>query len=820
MVSESRDLSTAVLPTDGRKLIAVVYADMVGYSRLIGLDDADTLRRLQALRGELIDPALARHGGTLVQTAGDSLLCTFDSIIAAVRFAIDVQRGIPDFDGDYPQDRRVRFRMSVNVGDVIADGTNLHGEGVNIAARLQTVCPSGGICVSRVVRDQVGNRLGLGFKELGAIDFKNITRPIEAFLLELTPPAATLRLAANTKRFRRSVPWVGGALVCVAAGVLVVLGSAGLHLRSGVPPPKAVAAQASDSDLPPLSIAVLPFANLSGDPEQAYLADGISEDLTTDLSHLDNAFVIARESAFTYRGKSVDVRDVGRQLGVRYVLEGSVRKINASVRITAQLVATDTGAHLWAEHFDKPIAELGEGQDDIVARIAAALDVRMVNVESARRARAQSGTPAAFDLVLRARSLLLEPISDDRDYIALGLLLQALRADPNSVPAMTGAAALFAGRFYFTGVARFRMLKHVEEMVAAAEQRAPGSPDVLVAKFVLLQREQRDADALEVYRHLLDADSSATGMILQIGMRCCWIFQPAAIPLLAKTIQLNPRSSGVRILQSILARTLLLADRAQDARDLLIQTLALPPFPSSAPPPSDDGPPSERWRDDARLFLAIADVRTSRSDEAQQVVRQAMEAPSMREVTARTFMHGLSDYGDSDLVAREQRFADDLRRAGLRDHLDEDADSGIPSTSKLQDFAHLFDATPMSIPGGRMVRTPDVIATLAAGKPLVLSTADNTPTIPGTIYVEVPATGNLQDMWQAHLARMMQELTAGDLNRSIIVFSHNINRWAGRNLALRLIALGYTNVDWYRGGWEAWEAGGTTRGPLAGRRNL
>src|ERR1700679_4152597 len=177
MVTDAGGQSVAVLPDHGRRLIAVAYADMAGYSRLIGLDDAGTFERLRELHRDLIDPALARHGGTLVSTGGDSLLTTFDSIIPAMRFAVDVQRGAPDFDGDYAPDRRIRFRMGINVGDVIPDGANLHGDGVNIAARLQSICPPGAICVSRVVRDHVGNRLGLGFKELGAIGLKNIARP-------------------------------------------------------------------------------------------------------------------------------------------------------------------------------------------------------------------------------------------------------------------------------------------------------------------------------------------------------------------------------------------------------------------------------------------------------------------------------------------------------------------------------------------------------------------------------------------------------------------------------------------------------------------
>jgi class 3 adenylate cyclase len=247
----------------GRKLIAVVYADMVGYSRLIGLDDAGTLQRLRSLRRTLIDPAIYLHGGTLVQTGGDSLLVAFDSIDGAVRFAVKVQQQVPVYDGEQIPDRQIRFRIGVNIGDVIADGTDLHGDGVNVAVRLQAECPVGHVCVSRAVQDHLGDRLGLRFEALGPLELKNIARPVEAFLLRVE---ATQDLAA---------------------------------ISSVLP-------DLSLSKAPRLSIVVLPFQNLSGDQEHEYLADGITEDLTTDLSQLPGGFIIARSSAYTYKGQTVN----------------------------------------------------------------------------------------------------------------------------------------------------------------------------------------------------------------------------------------------------------------------------------------------------------------------------------------------------------------------------------------------------------------------------------------------------------------------------------------------------------------------------------
>ncbi len=337
----------------GRKLIAVVYADMVGYSRLIGLDDAGTLHRLRVLRRALIDPAIREHGGRVVQTAGDLLLVVFDSIDGAVRCAVKVQQQVPVYDGDQPPDRRIRFRVGINIGDVISQGTDLHGDGVNIAARLEAECPVGGICVSRSVRDHVHGRLDLAFEPVGPLTLKNIARPVEAFVLRLDPAVQDLATdaAATGARARSRVALFAGLAGLLFAGV----GSAGWWLyrtvettppATQVPPTSPPATTQADttanigfSKAPRLSIVVLPFENLSGDPKDDYLAEGITEDVTTDLSRVPGMFVIARESAYTYQGKAINVRKVGEELGVRYILEGSVRKLGDALRVNAQLIA-------------------------------------------------------------------------------------------------------------------------------------------------------------------------------------------------------------------------------------------------------------------------------------------------------------------------------------------------------------------------------------------------------------------------------------------------------------------------------------------------
>jgi adenylate cyclase len=330
-------MADAKVPSDApsgiRRLIAILHADMVGYSRLIAADDAGTLLRFSTLRRDLIGPAVQEHGGRIVNMAGDSFLMAFDSIEMAVRCAIAMQRCVPHYDGDNPPERRIRFRVGVNIGDVIVNGTDLCGDGVNVAARLQARCPPGEICISRSVRDHVRDHLGLRIEELGTLALKNTVRPIEAFVI---------RLEERTGAQHRS------------------------------PVVRNVAAAQPDKP----SIAILPFANMSADPDQEFLADGIAEDIITDLSRSRSLLVIARNSSFAYRGRDVDVRQIAQELNVRYVNEGSVRRIGDRVRVTTQLVDAETGNHLWADRFDRELADIFRLQDEIVR-----LTVRAIHPE-------------------------------------------------------------------------------------------------------------------------------------------------------------------------------------------------------------------------------------------------------------------------------------------------------------------------------------------------------------------------------------------------------------------------------------------------------
>ena len=383
-MSGSNASDLAGKPPDRRKLIAVMYADMVGYSRLIGLDDAGTLQRLRTLRREVIDPAIEEHAGHIVQTGGDFLLVVFDSIDGAVRCAIQVQQQVPIHDGEQPPDRSIRFRVGINIGDAIEDGTDLHGDAVNVAARIQGECPPGGICVTRAVHDHVQDRLGLAFEELGALKLKNIARPVEAFAVKFD----------------------------------------GVMAQNPVERQEALLV----SERP--SIAVLPFQNMSGDPEQDYLAFGVVEEVVTALSRMSSFSVISRNSSFAYNGKSPDVRQVSKELGARYVLEGSVRKAAGRVRIAGQLIDAATGAHLWADRFEGELTDIFGLQDQVTVSVVAAIEPHIRVAEVERVLHKPSENLKAYELALRGR-WTYELGGKANIEEAARLFRRAIASDPN-----------------------------------------------------------------------------------------------------------------------------------------------------------------------------------------------------------------------------------------------------------------------------------------------------------------------------------------------------------------------------------------------------
>ena len=369
-----------------RRLAAILAADVAGYSRLIEADEEGAFSRLRTLRSEVIDPKIAGYHGRLVKTTGDGLLVEFASVVDALRCAVEMQTALAKSNDRMPPDRRIAFRIGINVGDIVVEDGDIFGDGVNVAARLEGLAEPGGICVSARVREDAAGKLDLAFEDIGEQSLKNIARPVRVYALRLKDGSVSTEPIATPQRRVMGIAIVGAAAV---AAVLVVATGA-WWLWPASKPASTAAVASSTSVVQPLvaqrlSIIVLPFANLSSDPEQQYFADGITEDVTTDLSRIRHSFVISRNTAFTYRSKPIDTKQIGRELSVRYVLEGSVRRSGNKVRVNAQLIDAETDAHLWAEQFDGDMKDLLALQNEITSRIAVALNVELINREAARR---------------------------------------------------------------------------------------------------------------------------------------------------------------------------------------------------------------------------------------------------------------------------------------------------------------------------------------------------------------------------------------------------------------------------------------------------
>jgi adenylate cyclase len=373
-----------------RRLAAILAADVAGYSRLMGADEEGTLERLKALRREVLDPKITEHHGRIVKTTGDGLLVEFASVVDAVRCAVAVQQEMAARNTGVAADNGIEFRIGINLGDVIVEGDDLYGDGVNIAARIEALADAGGVFVSNTVHDHVRDRLPFVFEDMGEQQVKNISRPVRVYRVRDTGTAAKSPSAPS------------------------------------LPLP----------DKP--SIAVLPFANMSGDPEQEYFADGMVEEITTALSRIRWLFVIARNSSFTYKGQAVDVKQVGRELGVRYVLEGSVRKGGGRVRITAQLVDALTGAHIWTDRFDGSLEDVFDLQDKVASSVAGVIEPALQAAETVRSAAWPTNDLTAYDLYLRAYEMVWS--SGAQISQALGLMEQAIERDPRYGPALAFAA--------------------------------------------------------------------------------------------------------------------------------------------------------------------------------------------------------------------------------------------------------------------------------------------------------------------------------------------------------------------------------------------
>ncbi len=414
------------------KLAAILAADVVGYSRLAGVDEDRTLSRLRGLRSDLVDPAIAAHHGRVVKRTGDGALVEFRSVVNAVSCAVEIQNAMVERNAGVPAERRIEFRVGIHLGDVVeeSDGAVM-GDGVNIAARLEGIAKPGAICLSEDAYRQVKSRLDLVVSDLGATQLKNIAEPVRVYSLEVGKPAKPAKATAPSRRS------LAALLAAGVVALIVIAGGAWYFL--GANRPAAVATNTpAPAEATHLSIVVLPFTNLSGDPSQDYFADGITENLTTDLSRIRNSFVISRNTAFTFKGKNIDTKEISKELGVRYVLEGSVQRDQNHVRVNAQLIDGQTGAHLWAERFEESITDLFKLQDQVVARLANTLGYELAKAEAQKSA--HSTNPDAIDLMMRGWAVLWQQPTKESTASTLEYFERAIMIDPQNAEAMVGFA--------------------------------------------------------------------------------------------------------------------------------------------------------------------------------------------------------------------------------------------------------------------------------------------------------------------------------------------------------------------------------------------
>jgi TolB-like protein/class 3 adenylate cyclase len=586
-----------------RKIAAILVADVVGYSRLAGADEDRTLSRLRGLRSDLIDPAIAAHRGRIVKRTGDGSLIEFRSVVDAVRCAIEVQTGLVERNAGVPSERRIVFRVGIHLGDVVeeSDG-DLMGDGVNIAARLEGIAEPGAICLSEQAYWQVKGRLDLTVTDLGPTQLKNIADPIRVYSLEVGRRAQA----------------------------------------------KPTPAQAPEKSAPPrLSMVVLPFANIGGDPEQEHFVDGVTESLTTDLSRIRGAYVVARNTAFTFKGKPFDVKTIGRELNVRYVLEGSVQRGGNRMRVNVQLIDAETGNHLWAERFDKPLADLFDMQDEIVARLAGALNAQLVTAE-ARRAE-QAPTPDSMDFYFQGLAWLNKGVTHDSLAQARGFFDRALTADPSNVDALIGSARVDyvagAGPFVADRAAAFVA---AEAKVTKALSSVPDYAGGHLTLGIVYMLTRRAAQGIAECEHALELDRNLDSAHSAIGLGKIYIGRAEETePHVGEALRLSPRDT--------MAHTwMFYAGVAKNCLGLYDQAVAWCRRAIEA----------NRNYPLAYFMLAAALAQLGRLDEAHAAVKARLALnPAFTLSGARAAWSAIS--GDSTHLAQLELILEGMRKAGV-----------------------------------------------------------------------------------------------------------------------------------------------------------
>jgi adenylate cyclase len=606
-----------------RRLAAILSADVVGYSRLMGANEVGTLRALKTLRRELVDPAITAHGGRIVKVTGDGILIEFASVVAAVACAVEVQGAVARRNAETPQERRIEYRMGINIGDVIVDGEDIYGDGVNVAARLEALAEPGGVWVSGTVQEHVRDKLPFAFVDKGRQKVKNIARPVRVYALDpdavAAPSGVEASAAAPGSKRSRDVGRVRPEVARMAAR---------------------------------LSIVVLPFANRSGDLAQEYLADVITDELTTALARIRGSFVIARSTAFTYKGKAVDVKRIGKDLGVRYVLEGSEQQDGNRVRVNVQLVSAETGAHLWADKFDTDRADLLAMQDEIVTRLARALEIEMRAVEAARVARTRPGNQDAEDLALRCQAGVDHSTMGSAEHeAALDLCERALQIDGRNVRALYITASNYAGRA-LNGLSRDPQadIRQAEELIARALALEPDSYGVHYANSTVRLAQKRHNEALIEAERSLALNPSHIPAYRNLFSANYFMGRPEkAIEIADRAIRLSPRDPALYHFYFGKGVAFGMLKEGAQAIDWMRRAVAMAPqFPH------------------AQLSLAAGLALNRQEAEAREVLRRylSLKATRIRTIAqCRAYVKTLSD----NPAHRDQsdQLIEGLRKAGM-----------------------------------------------------------------------------------------------------------------------------------------------------------
>jgi adenylate cyclase len=621
-----------------RRLAAILAADVVGYSRLMHHDEEATHAKLTALLTDVVDPAIAEHGGHVVKNTGDGFLAEFPSAVEAVRAAVQFQTRIHELAVGDPEDRRIAFRVGINIGDVIVEPNDIFGDGVNIAARLESIAEPGGICISSAAYDQVRGKVGVEFADLGEQNLKNIALPVRAYALQLpdTPPIVSFLTAPWVFRFR-GVRRVQIGLT-IAFLLLITGGGVGYwYIRWGEPQPLNHR----------LSIVVLPFTNLSNEPEQEYFAEGITDDLSADLSRIEDSFVIAPNTARAY--KNVDPKRVGRELGVRYILDGSLRRTESMVRINARLIDAQTGAEIWSERVDGDWAKSMQLQDIITGRLARRLDLELTNQESRDAEVMRPNNPNAVDLTMRGWAVLNQPYSREQLTQSSALFERALQIDPGFPKALVGLAATLAvGVNYRWTDAPADQLRRAENAVDQVLSRFPSDAMAHFVKGEIQRAKGRNLDAavgeyvaaIAINPSLAPAHGALGATKIRVG-RSAEAFAP-----LQMAIQLSPRDPLLNTWYFYVCHAHTHLGQYDEAIDWCRRSIAVKPF----------------WI--AYADLAAANALTGHEREAHAAVAELRRLRPNYTV-ALWLQDGVGWSDNVVFLAEFQHIAEGLRKAGL-----------------------------------------------------------------------------------------------------------------------------------------------------------